>query len=108
MSAWRFLFAIRPSLLRIDRRRDPADRRAADQLADLVGGSYQLHQIDTGRDAHTLEHVSDIFRRNIACGARRVGAAAKTAGGGIDHARPLLHSGIEIGERLGSEEHTSE
>jgi hypothetical protein len=39
---------------RIDRRRDPAYRRAADQAADLVRGRHQLRHVNPGCDPHAL------------------------------------------------------
>jgi len=75
------LFAVCPYLpLRVQSRRDPADRRPPNQLADLVGRLNQLGHVDAGGDTHTFQHVDHVFGGNIAGGARRVRTAAKTAG----------------------------
>src|ERR1700722_9967835 len=86
--------------LRIQRRRDAADRRPADQPADFVGRRHQFCHVDPGRNTHALHHVDDVLGRDIAGSAGGVGAAAETAGGGIDHPGALLHTGIEIRQRL--------
>ena len=86
--------------LRIQRRRDAADRRTADQPAHDIGRRDQFWHIDAGRNAHALEHVDDILGRDVPRRTGGIGATAEAAGGGIDHAAALFHPGIEIGERL--------
>ena len=86
--------------LRVQRCRHTADRGPADQPAHDVGCGHELGHIDAGRNSQAFEHVDHVLGCDIAGRAGGVGAAAETAGGGIDHAAALLHPGIEIGQRL--------
>jgi hypothetical protein len=42
-------------------------------LRDVVGRGEKLRHVHAGFHAHAFQHVDDIFRRNIARRARRIG-----------------------------------
>src|SRR5512144_1216527 len=58
----------------------PQHLRRQPMADDLLGGARHLEQrveIHTGRDPHVLDHVHEFLRRDVAGGARGVGAAAQ-------------------------------
>ena len=66
-----------------------------------VGDLQQCVQVDPGFDAHSVQQVDQVFRGQVARGARRVGAAPQPAHRAVEAGDPHLQPGQHVGQRRG-------
>src|SRR5690242_11765582 len=77
------------------------ERTAHDALCSS-GCLDETLEIDTRTNTHSLEHVDEVFRRNVARGAWSVRASPEPANRSIEVTNTELEANDDIGERRSS------
>ena len=74
-------------------------RRLAGEVARWHAGFHRFDEaieVDARGDAHTVEHVHEVFRGDVSGGARSIGATADTSHRAIEVANPELEANHEV------------
>ena len=79
-------------------------RWSSQHATDVFPRIHELVEINAGVQTHAVQHVHDIFRRDIARGTPRVRTTSESRHGRVHRGNPMFQRGKYIDERLTAED----